>query len=78
MRFGISGCFLPENMHDITPLMCQQVRDLGFSGIFTRFRQNDPHTTTQAEAQQVRDILAGENVRPVPDDGLLAESRDQR
>ena len=63
MRFGFGGCFLPENMHDITPKMCQRIRDLGFSGIFTRFFQNDPHMTTRAEAQQVHDILTGENVR---------------
>ena len=63
MRFGMSGCFLPENMNDLTPAMCQRVRDLGFTGIFTRFRQNDPHTTTKAEAQRVRDLLAGEGVR---------------
>ncbi|MDQ3249658.1 MAG: sugar phosphate isomerase/epimerase [Chloroflexota bacterium] len=63
MRFGMSGCFLPDDMNNLTPEMCQQVRSLGFSGIFTRFRQNDPRTTTQAEAQRVRDLLAGEGVR---------------
>jgi sugar phosphate isomerase/epimerase len=63
MRFGMSGCFLPENMHDLTPEICRQVRELGFTGIFTRFRQNNPHDTTQAEARQVRDLLAGEGVR---------------
>lgn len=63
MRFGMSGCFLPENMDNVTPEMCRRVRDLGFSGIFTRFRANDPHTTTQAQAQRLRDVLAGEGVR---------------
>lgn len=63
MRFGMSGCFLPTNMDDLTAEMCQRVRSLGFSGIFTRFRANDPHTTTKAQAQRVRDLLAGENVR---------------
>lgn len=63
MRFGMSGCFLPDDMRDITPEMCQRVRDLGFSGIFTRFRANDPHTTPRAAAQNVRDLLAGEGVR---------------
>ncbi|MBZ0303425.1 MAG: sugar phosphate isomerase/epimerase [Anaerolineae bacterium] len=63
MRFGMSGCFLPENMNDLTPETCQRVRDLGFTGIFTRFRHNNPHTTTQAEAARVRDLLAGEGVR---------------
>ncbi len=63
MRFGMCGCFLPDDMNDLSPEMCQRVRDLGFSGIFTRFRANDPHTTTQAEAQRVRDLLAGEGLR---------------
>lgn len=63
MRFGMSGCFLPADMDDLTPAMCQRVRELGFSGIFTRFRANDPHTTPKHKAQRVRDLLAGENVR---------------
>jgi sugar phosphate isomerase/epimerase len=63
VRFGISGCFLPENMNDLTPEMCQRVRSLGFTGIFTRFRHNNPLTTTEAEARRVRDMLEGEGVR---------------
>src|SRR3954466_3629719 len=63
MRFGMSGCFLPENMDDITPEMCARVRSAGFTGIFTRFRKNDPHKTTKAQAQRLRDLLAGEGLR---------------
>lgn len=63
MRFGMSGCFLPDNMDNVTPEMCRRVRQLGFSGIFTRFRANDPHTTTRAQAQRLRDLLADEGVR---------------
>lgn len=63
MRFGMSGCFLPADMDDVTPEMCKRVRELGFSGIFTRFRANDPHTTPRHKAQRLRDLLAGENVR---------------
>lgn len=63
MRFGMSGCFLPEDMSDVTPEMCRRVRELGFSGIFTRFRANDPHTTPRAQAQRLRDLLADEGVR---------------
>ncbi len=63
MRLGMCSAFLPENMHDFTPALCHRVRELGFSGVFTRFRQNDPHTTTRAEAQGFRDLLAGENLR---------------
>ncbi len=63
MRFGMSGCFLPEDMNDLSPAMCRRARELGFSGIFTRFRANDPHTTPRAQAQRVRDLLADEGLR---------------
>lgn len=63
MRFGMSGCFLPDDMNDMTPQICQRVRELGFSGIFTRFRKNNPHETTKAQARRVRDLLAGEGLR---------------
>ena len=63
MRFGMSGCFLPDNMDDVTPEMCRRVRDLGFSGIFTRFRRNDPHTTTKAQADRFRSVLADAGIR---------------
>jgi sugar phosphate isomerase/epimerase len=62
MRFGMSGCFLPEDMNELTPTMCQRVRELGFGGVFTRFRRNNPHTTPRNQAQRVKDILAGEGV----------------
>jgi sugar phosphate isomerase/epimerase len=59
----MSGCFLPADMDDLTPAMCKRVRALGFTGIFTRFRANDPHTTSRHKAQRVRDLLEGEGVR---------------
>ncbi|MEZ4836174.1 MAG: sugar phosphate isomerase/epimerase [Caldilineaceae bacterium] len=63
MRFGMSGCFLPADMDDVTQAMCRRVRELGFSGIFTRFRANDPHTTPKDKAQRLRSLLADEGVR---------------
>jgi sugar phosphate isomerase/epimerase len=63
MRLGMCGAFLPDNMDDLTPAMCQSVRAMGFSGIFTRFRSNDPHTTPRAQAERVRTLLADENLR---------------
>lgn len=63
MRFGMSGCFLPADMDDVTPAMCRRVRELGFSGIFTRFRANDPHTTPKEKAQRLRSLLADEGVK---------------
>jgi len=63
MRFGMSGCFLPADMNDLTPAMCRRARELGFSGIFTRFAANDPHATPVHQAHRVRDMLRGEGVR---------------
>src|SRR5688572_14702274 len=63
MRLGISGAFLPDDMDDLTPEVCRRVRSLGFSGIFTRFRKNDPHTTPRAKAEGVRQLLADEGLR---------------
>jgi sugar phosphate isomerase/epimerase len=63
MRFGMSGGFLPEDMDALTPAMLRNVRVYGFSGIFTRFRHNDPHTTPRAKAERVRALLADEGVR---------------
>ncbi len=63
MRFGMSGCFLPDDMADMTVEMCQRVRALGFSGIFTRFRKNDPHETPKAKAEQFRHLLADNGLR---------------
>jgi sugar phosphate isomerase/epimerase len=63
MRFGMCGAFLPEDMDEVTPEMCRQVRAMGFSGIFTRFRKNDPHTTPRAKAERLRKMLADEGLR---------------
>jgi sugar phosphate isomerase/epimerase len=63
MRFGMCGCFLPADMTEMTPEICRRVRELGFSGIFTRFARNDPHTTPTHQAHRLRDLLAGEGVK---------------
>lgn len=63
MRFGMSGCFLPADMDEMTPETCQRVRTLGFTGIFTRFGKNSPHDTPRASAQRLRDLLADHGVR---------------
>jgi sugar phosphate isomerase/epimerase len=57
------GAFLPDDMDDLTPEMCRRVREMGFSGIFTRFRKNDPHTTARSKAERVRQLLMNENLR---------------
>jgi len=85
VRFGMSGCFLPANMDDLTPEMCRRVRALGFSGIFTRFRDNHPLDTPKSKADRVRQMMADEGVRMyqctgfwqnlvTPDEGRRRES----
>ena len=63
MRFGMSGTFLPGNMDDFTPEIARKVKSFGFSGVFTRFRENDPFETTTAQCHRVRDVLADEGIR---------------
>ncbi|MCL4507030.1 MAG: sugar phosphate isomerase/epimerase [Chloroflexi bacterium] len=63
MRLGMSGCFLPDDMDAVTPEMCGRVRQLGFSGIFTRFRRNNPNDTPKAKADRLRQVLADNGVR---------------
>ena len=62
MRLGMSGCFLPADMNEMTPAICQRVRTAGFSGIFTRFRDNDPLTARREDAERLRSLLADEGV----------------
>src|SRR5262245_21592183 len=63
VRFGMSGWCLPADMDAVTPEMCERVRALGFSGIFTRFRANDPHSTPAARTHRLRDVLADNGVQ---------------
>jgi sugar phosphate isomerase/epimerase len=63
MRLGLNGCFLPSDMKDVTPELCQRVRAFGFSGIFTRFSKNDPRETPKHEAERVRQVLQDNGVR---------------
>ena len=63
MRLGLNGCFLPDDMQDITPALCQRVRAAGFSGIFTRFRNNHPLQTSRQAAERVGQVLRDEGLR---------------
>ncbi|MGH2369700.1 MAG: sugar phosphate isomerase/epimerase family protein [Chloroflexota bacterium] len=62
MRFGMSGAFLPAKMDDFTEQTARRIRDLGFSGCFTRFT-DDPFETPPARAHRVRDLLADHGLR---------------
>ena len=57
------GAFLPDDMDDLSPVMCKRVREMGYSGIFTRFKANDPSSTQRLKAERVRSLLADENLR---------------
>lgn len=63
MRFGISGELIPTNMDDIDEALARRIAAFGFSGIFSRFRSNDPHTTTRAQCLRVRAILEAHGLR---------------
>lgn len=63
MRFGMSGTFLPSNMDDFTPEIAKRVKALGFSGVYARFRDNDPFDTSPATCHRVRDVLADHGLR---------------
>jgi len=63
MHLGMSGAFLPRNMDDFTPEMAKRVKALGFSGVFTRFGDNDPFETAPAKCHRVRDLLADHGLR---------------
>jgi sugar phosphate isomerase/epimerase len=49
-------------MNDIDAAMCARVRDAGFTGIFTRFRDNDPLTTSRDDALRLKSLLADEGL----------------
>ena len=63
MRLGMSGAFLPRNMDNLTSEMAKKIKDLGFSGVFTRFGDNDPFETPPAKCYRVRDLLADHGLR---------------
>src|SRR5215475_4997133 len=63
MRLGMCGAFLPEDMDDMKPELCRRVREQGFSGIFTRFRKNDPFTTPREKADRFCKLLEDEGLR---------------
>lgn len=58
MRFAVSGGLFPHHVDEFTEGMAARVREMGYTGIFTRFDQDDPFTTTAAQCQRVRSILA--------------------
>jgi len=62
VRFGISGEVIPADMDAITDDLARRIAEMGFSGIFSRFRENDPFTITEARCKRVRGILSAHNL----------------
>ena len=63
MRLGMSEAFLPERMADFTPAVARRVRELGYSGVFARFTQEDPHEISSVRCRRVRAVSEAEGVR---------------
>jgi len=61
MRLGMSGAFLPTRMDDFSEATCRRIKELGFSGCFTRF-VDDPFETPAAKAHRVRDLMREQGV----------------
>jgi sugar phosphate isomerase/epimerase len=57
MRFAISGGVFPARIDEFTEAHARRVRELGFSGCFTRFDLDDPTETSDASIRRVRQIL---------------------
>ena len=58
MRFGVSGGLFPNHVAEFDESHAARVRELGYTGIFTRFDRDDPFETTAAQCHRVRAILA--------------------
>ena len=50
-------------MEDFTRATAIRVRELGFSGVFTRFRANDPCETTASQCRRLRRLLEDEGIQ---------------
>ncbi len=57
MRFAVSGGIFPARIDEFTEEHARRVRELGFTGCFTRFDMDDPFETTDASIKRVRKIL---------------------
>jgi sugar phosphate isomerase/epimerase len=57
MRFAVSGDVFPARMDEFTEAHARRVRELGFTGCFTRFDHDDPFETSEASIKRVRQIL---------------------
>jgi len=57
VRFAVSGGLFPHHVDEFTEAMAARTRELGYTGLFTRFDRDDPFATTRAQCERVRRIL---------------------
>ncbi|HVB96176.1 MAG TPA: sugar phosphate isomerase/epimerase family protein [Chloroflexota bacterium] len=57
MRFACSGDLYPHHIDEFTEAMAARTRELGFTGVFSRFDHDDPFATTESQCKRVRAIL---------------------
>ena len=57
MRFAVSGPVFPPRIDEFTDAHARRVREMGFTGCFTRFDLDDPFVTSRASIGRVRRIL---------------------
>ncbi|HUE76008.1 MAG TPA: sugar phosphate isomerase/epimerase family protein [Chloroflexota bacterium] len=65
MRLANSGALYPHHVDEFTEGMAIKTRELGFTGIFTRFDQDDPFAVSDDQCRRVRDILADSDLQMV-------------
>jgi sugar phosphate isomerase/epimerase len=58
MRFAVSGGLFPNRVDEFGVGHAARVRELGYTGLFTRFDRDDPFATTEEQCRRVRAILA--------------------
>src|ERR1700730_11238395 len=58
MRLAVSGGLFPNRVDEFQDAHAARVRRLGYTGLFTRFDQDDPFATTEAQCRRVRAIVA--------------------
>jgi sugar phosphate isomerase/epimerase len=57
VRFAIAGDLLPGHIDEFSDDHARLVRELGFTGCFVNFGQDDPFATSQASIRRTRSIL---------------------
>lgn len=65
MRFAVSGPVFPARIDELTEQHAVNVKQMGFSGCFTRFDMDDPFETSDASIKRARQILDDQGLEMV-------------